>query len=269
MPTSETDLRSLGLASDLLVMRELSECEHHADRVVMRTPSEPDFWYGNRVIFRTSVVEPEAQIAQFRADFPHARHIVLDWDAPGMEHGAGTKDLERRGFEIDASDVLALSGAFSGRNAPDGIVIRPLEGDADWDRAAALQIETGVEDGYAHAGYEKFTRARCANRRTQISDGQGIWLGAFDGEMLVGDLGLFCDSRVARFQSVETRRSHRGKGICTALLSRAIAWQRQVAPTARPVIVAERDSVAGRIYRRCGFALHETLLSALRKPNDA
>ena len=257
-------LRSLGLRSDLSVLAGVSEVETYPDRVVLRTPSEPSFWYGNMVIFREDHVDPEAQIAQFCRDFPDAEHVTLAWDAPGMARGAGHAALVKMGFDLDETDVLTLTGPLIASEAPERITIRQIATDADWEQVIALQIETGVEQGYDRVAHTPYVRARCATRRRQIAQGGACWLGAFDGDLLVGDLGVFLGEGTARYQNVETRPSHRRRGICAALVNAGVRWAAACDPDAIPVIVADRDGAPGRIYRRCGFDLAETLISAVK-----
>ncbi len=256
--------RSLGFESDLLVLKGAAHAEEHPDRVVIRTPSEPTFWYGNMVIFRDPP-DPEPQIARFHADFPTAAHVtLLGWDLPGLDRGPAHEALAALGFDIDETDVLALTGPPCRHPAPDGIDIRPLESDSDWDQHLTLQRATGIEEGQTSDAYLAFLEGRRETRRRQIAEGQGIWLGAFDGGLLAADLGILANDRVARFQDVETRASHRRRGICAAMVCAAVYWALARHPGATPVIVALRDSPAGRIYRRCGFSLAETQITAVR-----
>lgn len=262
------NLHSIGLRSDLLVLRGLSEIQAHDDRVVVRTPSEPNFWFGNMVIFRHP---PEgahgpggsrAQVARARADFPDARHVCLIWDVPDLLPGPGHEALRESGFVIDRSEVMTLTGPIQPAAPPPGIALRPIVSDAEWRAVCELQTETGLEDGHDPAEYATFVTNRFANRRRQAEAGAGAWFGAFDGARLVGDLGLYHDGETARYQSVETRASHRRRGICPALVSFAHDWAAARAQGLTYVIIADADSAAGRLYRRRGFALTETGLAA-------
>ncbi|SDK54267.1 GNAT family N-acetyltransferase [Aliiruegeria lutimaris] len=262
-------LRSHGLRSDLMVLRGLSVVEEHLDRVVVRTPSEPDFWFGNMVIFRDDRIEPDAQIARFRKDFPTSRHVTIVWDAPALSNAPALERFTALGFEIDRSDVLTLEGLSNPAPVPPGIEIRPIETPEDWEQVIALQIETGIEAGHLPEIHAPFVRKRFANHRKQVAGGRGCWFGAFDGAQLVGDLGIFEGEGTARFQDVETRESHRRRGICAALVSVGLNWARRRAPASTPVIVAYTEGNAGRIYRRCGFTLSEQLLAVIRPPDGA
>jgi len=259
-------LRSLGYASEFMVLGARSVAEVHSDRIVLRTPEQPDFWFGNMVIFRGEPSDPSTVIARFQRDHPEAGHVTLGWDETDMVRGKEIAALEAMGFTIDETEVLALEGRKTHFDLPDGLTAHAISGDSDWAQVTGLQTDTGVELGYLREKHAPFIAQRVAEWRRATEAGRGAWFGAFDGAQLVADLGIFTDGRVARFQSVETRQSHRGRGICPALITRALAWVQSVAPDAIPVILADQNEVAGRIYRRCGFTPKERLIAAYRAP---
>lgn len=69
------------------------------------------------------------------------------------------------------------------------------------------------------------------------------------GGTLVGDMGIFHDQTHIRFQSVQTHEEYRRQGMCSAHLCAALDWAQARVPHALPVIVANADSDAGRLYR--------------------
>ena len=258
--------KSLGLATDILVLGNRAQLEPHPLGWVLRTPDEPDFWYGNKLILKGDPPAPEVAIAAFREAFPQAEHVTLSWDAPERSLADDLDDLAERGFIIEQSDVLTLEGTPAKAKVPGGFVPREVESDSDWAKVANLKVEIGVEDGYQDAGYRAFIRGRCDGWRKAIAVGEGAWFGAFEGETLAADLGIFTDGRIARFQSVETAAAYRRRGLCSALVVYALNWLLTRAPQAQPVIVAEAEGDAGRLYRRLGFALVERQTSAMLRP---
>ena len=262
-------LRSIGIASDILALGDRAQVEAHPDRVVLRTPAEPDFWSGNKVIFRSGDVDAQAQVARFEADFPRADHVTLEWDATDMGDGPGLAALAEAGFEIDRSDVLACEGPPLAAAAPEGIALRVIESAEDWAAVEALQLETGLEEGHAPDMLTPFITRRMESRRRQSAAGEGVWVGAFEGGRLVGDMGLVLGPGILRYQSVETRASHRGRGICPALLHFAALWGLERRAGATLVIIADAGERAARVYRRQGFAPVETIVSAMRRPDAA
>ncbi|PYE84336.1 GNAT family N-acetyltransferase [Pseudoroseicyclus aestuarii] len=257
-------LRALGLASDLLAMGAETVVEVREDRLILRTPGQPDYWDGNSLIFRHGRVDSGAQIAQFEADFPGAPHCTLQWDDPAMRPGPGHAALEALGFEIEPVDVLTLTSPLIRSAAPEGLVLRALGRAEDWAQLADLRMEVDLEEGYDPAAHGPYIAGRVAAERRQVQAGHGAWFGAFDGENLAGSLGILADARVARYQAVATRAAYRRRGIAGALLDMAYDWVAARRPGAVPVIVALADQAPGRLYRRHGFAPAETLVHACR-----
>lgn len=256
-------LRSIGLRSDLLVMTGVSTLTPCPLGHIMRTLSEPTYWRGNSLIRDTSKVQPDIDIAAFQATFPDATHVKILWDIPDLDVRM-MSGVFPDNFEIDTFDVLTGRGAATS-NMSDGIAVRPLRSDVDWVASETLAAQIVVEEGYDPAVHRPFLRRRIITRRAQIADGLGDWFGAFDGDQLVAQMGMFYDATIARFLSVETCASHRRRGICAALLGEVSAWAKGRAPNAKQVIIAQADSDAGRLYRRAGFALTETLVEVTKR----
>ena len=258
-------MKSLEFATDLLAMGGESTAEHLPDRIIQRTPASPDFWFGNRVLFREPPEDGPALIARFQADFPQARHVCLGWDVPGLDPEIVQRAFAGLGLEIGSEDVLVLDGPVRQVRPPAGIEIRAL-GPRDWAQSEEIAFDQNMKEGLPEAGMRAYLAKQSAARQRQIAQGRGQWFGAFDGDRLVGDMGIFHDDKLIRYQSVQTHPAYRRRGICSALLCHAMNWAGARAPEARAVIVAAADSDAGRLYRRAGFALAETSVSAFRAP---
>ena len=257
-------LRSLGLQSDLVSMRGFSTLEAHPRGFIMRTTAEPTYWCGNVLIKQDHKIDPAADIAFFKEQFPQCAHVKILWDTPCPSLDA-LADLFPEGYAVDSYDVLTSDRAVLRITPPQGIALRVLASDADWAASEALAAEIAAEEGYDIAVHAPFLRRRFDVRRAQIADDLGAWFGAFEGDQLVAHMGMFHDDAVARYQAVETRATHRRRGICAALLPHVSAWAASRAPDAVQVIVAEADSDAGRLYRRQGFAPTETLVEVTHR----
>jgi len=254
--------RTLGYASDALVMRHRSTFEDRGEFIIQRTPEEPDFWSGNQIIYRTAQPDPARCLADFAAGFPGARHVTIGFDIADMPPPGWVAELD--GFDRDECDVLSLSGAISAPPLPAGITARRIEGDADWAQVTALQLQTGIEEGYDPESHAPYIARKYARVRAGEALGGAAWFGLFDGSLLVADMGIVWSDDLARFQSVETRASHHRRGLCAALLGVVHGHVTRAAPGADFVIVAETDGDAGRIYRRAGFAQAERLVAVMK-----
>lgn len=261
-------LQSLTMRTELLTLSGISHLTQHDGYVVQFTPSEPDFWMGNQLILSDKILSATTGFALFETHFPDARHRSIVWDIPNLDPNR-IMDVARTGCEIEGFDALRLAGDLRDAPPPDGIVIRPLDGANDWAKAQALQTVTGIEDGRDAVTYVPYLERRNAGRREQIAKGIGQWFGAFDGDRIVAQMGMFHDDTVARYQSVETAASHRRRGICSALLRHCALWALDRAPNAEVVIVAKADSDAGRLYRKMGFVHVEIIYGVVRAGDQA
>lgn len=254
-------MKSLEFLTDLLAMSGASEVEVHPNRVVQRTPTEPDFWFGNRVIFTDPPEDACAAIGQFQADFPQARHICVGWDVPNLPVSPVRGLFEGTKVTIDEGDALILTGPLHRVPTPPGITLRTF-GPQDWPQSHDIGLETAREDSLPPERYREYLEGRTRTRQRQIAAGLAQWFGAFDGDLLVGDMGIVQNQSFIRYQAVQTRTGYRRRGVASALLGYALEWGRARAPGALPVIVADAGSDAGRLYRRAGFTSAETTVIA-------
>ncbi len=259
-------IRSLALRSELLVMDGQTHVTDLGDYLVQETPAEPDYWMGNQLILKRADLDKAAVEAAFVRHLPQAKHRAIVWDIPDLDADRVLPPFLADGYDRDICDALSLTGDIASAETPSGIVLRAIEADADWDQTIAMAHEIGLQEGYAAEDYTRYLVSRSHARRQQIARDLGQWFGAFEGDLLVAHMGMFHDDHVARYQHVETRKSHRRRGICAALLRHCRLWALDRAPDATPVIVADTDGAAGRLYRRMGFAHTETIVGVLRKP---
>lgn len=259
-------MSSLEFATDLLVQSGQYKLETHEDRFVQTTPDEPNFWFGNRVMFRRVLANAQAHLDHFHADIPQTKHICIGWDIPGLDRKQIETMFDGAGLTIEQADILTLTGPLRRSEAPDGVTLRPFQAPSDWQQSEAIAKAQHIDDGLPEAGLDTYLTGRSVTRQALITQGLGLWFGAFKGDILVGDMGIFHDQAHIRYQSVQTHKDHRRQGICAALLCACLDWAKARAPKALPVIVADADGDAGRLYRRAGFALAQTAIAAYRPP---
>jgi ribosomal protein S18 acetylase RimI-like enzyme len=139
------------------------------------------------------------------------------------------------------------------------VQIRPLTEDWEWRQAEQEQVEC-CDPGHDPAGYRVFKHNQMERYRRMSRDGLGHWFGAFLGDRLVADLGLFVDrSRsvgpdlIGRFQSVETHPDFRRLGICGALVHQASRYAFERLGVETLVMVADEHYFAAKIYESVGF----------------
>ena len=263
--------RSLGWATDLAVLAPSATFEARDGHLVVRTPGNPGYYWGNFLLFPAA--PGPGDLARWEAAFtaafghePRVRHTTFGWDDPAGTEGA-IAEFVAAGYEPYASVVLS-AGVDDLRRPPrhaDDVVVRPLASDADWAQALVNQVACR-EDGHAEAAYLPFKRAQMAAHREAMEAGHGRWYGAFRGDRLVADCGLYVQDGLARFQAVGVAPDARRQGVCGALVL-AVARDGVEALGARTLVMAaEPDAPAEGIYRAIGFRPTERQLGVCRWP---
>ncbi len=262
------DVTSLGFQTDLMVRGlEGSEVIDHPDYVTVRSPANPEFWWGNFLLLPAQAAHSEARpwLSRFRAEFPDAGHLALGLDGPG-DPGADLRSFAAAGLELNRETVLTAAALRAPPRPNRDAVIRPLATGRDWQQAVELQVTSDAADG--GPATRTFTEARYAARRRAAGAGHGAWFGAFrDGE-LVAQLGIFsAQGPLARYQDVGTHPAARRQGLAGTLVWHAGRYAVDQLGASTLVILADPEEAAIRVYRSVGFADRETQLSMQRAPS--
>ncbi len=252
----------LGWHTDLAVRRlDGSTIEERADHVVVRTPANPLFYWGNFVLVTDadSVDDAERWLTVFEAEFPDAAHRAIGMVAEPADL-AGWRALD---LEIEHDDVLATDSCPQPTALPQGYLVRQIDVSVEWEQSTAMRIGEFALDNPREAQFERnVTEARIA----MSGGGSAAWFGAFHGDRLAAELGMVdCGGGVARYQAVVTHADHRRRGLAGHLLGVAAAWAADRGARTW-VIVADDGSEAARLYRARGFTAASRGTRAERKP---
>jgi len=255
-----------GWATDLAVLASSgSLVEHRGDHLVVRTPDNPTYHWGNclLVLDETAVGDAPRWLGAFAAAFPDA-----GWVAVGLPRMPG--DLAAwtaLGVELELDDVLTTRTLPRQAPLAAGYTARRLAGDDDWEQHVAKELRENARTGeFPPDGYEEFLRARTVARRALVGRDAAAWFGAFDGGgRLVADLGIVRCGTTARYQAVGTDADHRRRGLASHLLGLAARWS-ATGGCDRWVIVTEATNPAGRVYRSVGFTPDVGNVQAYRRP---
>ena len=246
---------------------EGSEVTDRGGYLVIRTPANPAFWWGNFLLLPAppELGEPDGWLATFAAEFPGAAHLTLGVDTADAA-SVDADAFAAVGLEAELSSVLTATAPHAPPHPNSGATCRPLETDDDWRQAESLGI---VMYAGTPGGDPDFVRARLAAQRALTRAGHGWWFGAFTGGQLAAQLGLISDgSPIARYQNVETHPDARRQGLAGTLVWQA--GQYALAHGARTLVMAA-DPAEGaiRVYRSVGFAQRETQIGFFRTPGQA
>ena len=275
------DKLSLGWRTDLIFPRFDGELLQRSDCLVVRTPHNPTFWWGNFLLFDHAPRAGDAArwLAAFDAEIvrpqPQSRHLAFGIDA--SDAFELPRDFVDAGLTLCASTVLTMrrEQLRAPRALAPGFSVRPLRL-AD-ESALAVDLEVACDEG-AHEpqSYRVFRERQIARYRAMHEAGLGEWFGVFaatpQGQLLVADCGLFHDGHstapLGRFQLVATHPAWRRHGLCTALVHAVCrhAFERMHLDSA--VIVADPDDVAIGIYESLGFQRGASTWHLERRPPE-
>ena len=253
---------SLGFRTDVALRKlEGAVITDRGDYLVIRTPDNPDFHWGNFLLLGAwpGPGTGDGWLARFAAEFPQARHVALGVDAAAGPAAAPAEFLAA-GLEPECVTVLTCAAAEPPPNRNTEAEIRPLVSDDDWRQSFELGVRC-----YGEGGSYLERRARARRRLTEA--GRAAWFGAFTGGRLLAQLGV-CDAGggLARYQDVETDPSARRRGLAGTLVWRAGRHAAGAFGAGTLVIVADPAEAAIRLYRACGFADAQGQFSFQRAP---
>jgi GNAT superfamily N-acetyltransferase len=250
-------MQNLVCRTDAIFHRRDGFIEEFPTHWVIRTPSNPSFWFGNYILFRNA--PQPADLATWLGIHAAAfsltlNHITLGWDLP--EPGEIQQFLDV-GFRASHGISLSMSSYEGEVTINPNLQIRPLQTDAEWEAMVAQQIRIDSEDFHYPEDAGTFRRQQMVSSREMAQEGRGDWWGAFLGLELVGGMGLYFDEAqtIGRFQYVTTDSRHRRQRVCTTLLDHIV---RYAFSTVDPEVLvistdAEETNHAIPTYRNFGF----------------
>lgn len=261
------DVVSLGYRTDLALL-ELggARIEDRGDHMVVRSPANPTFWWGNFILLEHAPAPDRTQswLDVFHAAIPDARHVAL-----GIDGSAGTREdlagFANRGLTVFESAVMTAQAVHEPPHPNRQAEYRRLETDEDWAQLVDTRIAT--DDNFDPVEHRGFVEAKARVSRQTSQAGHGAWFGAFIDGRLRSSMGIVrADDELARFQDVGTRPDARGQGLAGTLVHYVSQYGLGELGATTLVMVADPDYLAIRIYRAVGFTMSETQLQ-VEKPN--
>jgi hypothetical protein len=267
------DLRSLGLRTELFFHRFQGEVLDRGEYLLIRTPSNPHYHWGNMLMFPRAPGPGDFERWEelFRAELGDMPHRVFGWDKDDKASGedAESARLGEVGPFLGAGFRLELTVVLTTRNVHDPprvnreVTVRPLRGDDDWD--GAMELAVLCRDArYGEEGYRTYLGPKMESYRRMQEAGLGCWFGAFLEHRLVADLGIFVDGDIARYQSVKTHSDFRRRGICGTAVAQAGRYALESLGAAQLVMLADPGYHAARIYESVGFRARERVAGVVR-----
>jgi ribosomal protein S18 acetylase RimI-like enzyme len=264
----------LGWQSHLLASRFGAEVAERDDCIVLRTPTNPTYYWGNCLILPAAPRDDELPtwLARFDAEIasrqPTSTHLAFGINAAALTdplpawRAAGIDEFDETAVLTLQAGSLALQPSV--RDTP-GLVLRALSLPDELELAVEAQVATR-EDSFEVEGYRVFRRSAMQRMAAMQPAGSGLWFGALTGGVLAADCGLVHDGVMGRFQYVETQAEWRRRGLCRALVWHVCHHAFNALGLQRLVMCADPHDVAIGIYRSVGFAEVDTHWCLQRRP---
>lgn len=255
-------IRSLGFQTNLMFSRFAGSVKDRGDYLVIQTPSNPGFHWGNYIIFSRAPQKGDLKTwtRTFDVEFPYYKephHYVFAWEE---EPKSDFREFSDAGFKSDSSVVLTCNSLRSPAHLNQDIRIQKIQSDREWKQAVELQ-NLCADPQYLNDYYYEFKQRQMDQYRKMSEAGRGYWFGAFLGDKLVGDLGIFQDQKFGRYQSVGTHPDFRRKGICATLVYQAGLMMQKEYGLDLLVMEADPEYHAARVYESVGFKRNEVSYS--------
>jgi ribosomal protein S18 acetylase RimI-like enzyme len=263
------EIRSLGHRTDLFFPRFEGEIIDRGDYLVILTRSNPTFYWGNYLIFDRPPAEGDYD--RWRALFGQevysqvqAQHMTFAWDTVDGETGLVQPFLDA-GFRLSQTVVLTAREVHLPPKCNAEVVVRPLRDEHEWLQSLDVQVACGAPD-FTGESYRTFKIRQQQRYRKMIAAGLGEWFGAFLGDQMVADLGLFHAGPIGRFQQVGTHPDFRRRGICGRLVYEAARYGLERMGIETLVMLADENYHAARIYESVGFVPTEHTVGIELRP---
>lgn len=269
------DRLRLGWRSHLLACSFGGEIALRDDCIVVRSPSNPTYYWGNCLILPSA--PRDGDLAHWLRRFdeeiasrqPESKHLAFGVDAeylPGPLPSWRVAAID----EFDAMAVLTLeraglAAAPAVRDTP-SLVLRALDLPREVELATESQVRAR-DESFEEAGYRVYRRSAMHRIAAMNREGIAEWFGAVVGGVLAADCGLVHDGSMGRFQHVETQPEWRRRGLCRALVHHVCRHAFDKLGLARLVMCADPHDVAIGIYRSVGFKQIESHWCVQRRPS--
>lgn len=204
MRIRSVELRSTLMINTMYGLVEERDAPGVGAYLAVRTPSVPDYWYGNCLAMPGLPAAGELQLWEslFEREHPGAEHRVFLMDAPdgagerrdGAQAGGdasacalaaagrpasprdGLAEFVDAGYELSVHDVLATGTIRRPAPLNEECDYRPVRTDDEWAAVFEASLST-------NAGQPGFTRGFLERKfkavRAAVEDGHGAWWGAW------------------------------------------------------------------------------------------
>ena len=260
--TVKRDELRIGWRTDFLVHEGAAQILERGDCIVVRTPGNPAYYWGNFLVLPEAPVDDALDhwLQRFAQEVatgqPLCQHVAIGVSAPYVQ-----QQLPRwreAGFDLHVSVVMRLVPGELQRDvkpARGSVTVRPLDFAHEID--ALIELECSDAHGFEIAGYRQYRQRKFTRYAELHAQGRLHWFGLWCDGVLAASCGLMREhaqpGSTARFQHVMTHPQWRRRGLCTALIEAVSAYGMDTWCCQQLVMLADPSDVAIGIYRALGY----------------
>lgn len=257
-------LRSLVLRTDMMFNRFSGEIIDRGDYLVIRTPSRPDYFWGNYLIMNhpPQAGDLEKWIELFEKEIGPRNErsfIAITWDSIDGEQGK-IKPFSDFGFSVHKSIILTAQSIHQPSKFRSELTVHPLSSDEDWDQFIDIHFDPDWTYGEADT-QRQFLKDKRDHLRVMVDADLGLRFGVELEGKIVGELGIYWDDKIGRFNEVATHRDYRRQGVCSTLVYTVAKFVLETKGIDTLVMEADDGYHAAKIYESVGFIPSEKNVS--------
>ena len=260
------EVRSLSYSTLLHLLSYRSLIENKKEYLVVKTPHNPGYYWGNFLFFyqaphENAMAEWEFLFDQEFMDIP-VSHKAFAWDSTN-HLGNYMKPFIKKKYYYEVDDVMIATVVEKPNYYNSQLTIKAINSEKELVQACQLNVAC-FGHGLGNT-YSSYVNRLMSDFHKDTEMGRGVWIGAFLKNQLVGDMGLFnVGYQRGLICSVKTDPNHRENGVCRTLLYQAVKYGFEQMGMVEIVLVTDQNYHASTIYRSVGFNKVEQGFSLLK-----
>lgn len=251
-------IKSLGLETDLIYPRHSGQVLDCGDYMVVKTPLRPHYFWGNYLIMPEGPQPGDLAKWQalYNSEFDSIKQgfmtFAIDLAAENNEDTSkGIAEFITAGFTLKRNLILTAQKVSLPKKWNPQVSIRVIQSEAEWAQVAEVHFS---DEWYLNPDSQTgFLAQQVQDWRELSQAGIGKRFGAFLGDQLVADLGIYTTAGLGRFNEVATHRNFRRQGYCATLVYEAAKMALQNMGITTLVMEADENYHAAKIYESVGF----------------
>jgi ribosomal protein S18 acetylase RimI-like enzyme len=250
-------LTSLFLRTEMIFWRELSQIEDIGEAIIIRTPQNPTWNWGNLLVLASPPKLEEIPkwlrvIDEKLLIEPKTTYRMMTWQSGPAEESV-VQQLKEEGLKSTLGQILTLRTLLPPRHSNPNVIVKEITGDDPlWKEVLAINIEA-FSPGFPN--YEVFATRNIEEHRKMIAKGLGKWYVAMVGGEAAGTVGIYPGEGVYRYQEVAVREKFRRQSVASTMVYEAARRALVERADHTQVMVADDEKDAIRVYKSLGFEL--------------